>query len=229
MSASDARRDLIRKLELEKKLMRDLSKLNNKIVAGTIREFANNGLAFNANLLEDELATVLDTHYLKTADIFSTQITKELPSEIAITAAEETSIGTALAAYFIARAAEQAAIITDTNQKNINSSIAAASETLDADDKPLPRRDQAREAGVLVAVKLRGRLQSIATTETQNAAETSKATEAEVLSGRARQVRKVSGDVWSLGVLSPTEGVKRRGHQGVPHSDVGRAWTDRRK
>lgn len=198
MSATEARRDLIRKLELEKKLIRELSKINNKLVDGVIYDFANSGISFDASLLEDDIATTLDAHYQKTAETFSAQISKELPSEIAVTNAEKTLIATALTAYFVARSAEQAAIITNTNQKNIDEAVSVAAQSKDADGRLLPRRDQAREAGVLAARKFKGRLQGIATTETQNAAETSKATEVEVLSGREPSV--VAGSPGDAGV-----------------------------
>lgn len=189
--ATDARRDLIRKLDLEKKLARAIAKINNKLVAGTIRTFADSGISFDASALEPDVAAALNEHYTKTADVFATQLIADLPDDILATVDEETLIEEALAIYFVARAAEQAAIITATNQKNIDESIVTARETLDADDKPLTHREQARTAGVLTSRKLRGRLQSISTTETQNAAETSKGTAAEVLIGRTPSI--VSG------------------------------------
>jgi hypothetical protein len=198
MSSVDARRDLIRKLELEKKLEKSISKINNELVTGTMQRFADSGLPYDATLLEGDVIDVLGTHYEKTADIFSKQMSESLPSEIAVTASEENLIEQALLAYFAARAIEQARIITDTNQKNIDAAILAAGETRDADDKPLARRDQAREAGVLAARKLKGRVTGIAITETQNAAETSKATEAEVLSGKRPSI--VAGSPGDAGV-----------------------------
>lgn len=183
-AATDARRDLIRKLELEKKLARDVAKLNRNIVNRTILSFATSGISFDASILQDDFAAVLEKHYKTASNIFAEQMTETLPVEIAITEDESTTIQKALAAYFVARALEQADIITKTNQKNIDDSVAAARQTFDDNGKPLSQLDQARTAGALTARKLRGRLRSIATTETQNAAETSKATEAEVLSGR---------------------------------------------
>lgn len=189
MSAtSQARRDLIRKMDLEQKLMRELTRLNNKIVGNTIMTFANSGLPFDASILEGDFQEMLATHYENTADKFADMISEELPADIATTSAETALINQALATYYVARAIEQASIITQTNQKNIESAILQASETRDVAGKPLSRRDQAQEAGVHTARKLKGRQQSIATTETQNAAETAKATEAEVLAGKQPSV-----------------------------------------
>lgn len=184
MAAAEARRDLIRKLELEKKLMAELNKINNAIIQSTIRKLEAEGVAFDPAEMEENLRNVLNTHYEKTADVFSDQIRVELPDDIAATPAENSLIGESLTAYFATRAIEQAAIITETNQKDVNNAVNAALQTRDEDGQPLPRRDQAREAGVGAARKLKARQQSIATTETQHAAETSKGTEAEVLSGK---------------------------------------------
>ncbi len=187
-AASDTRRDLIRKLELEKKLERGLSKINNKIIDGTIREFNDRGLSFDAFTTEDDLVSALKSHYEKTAEFFSTQLTQELPSDILITQAEETLIEEALNGYYGARSAEQANIITTTTQKNIDNAIAAARQTRDEAGQVLSQREQAREAGARVSRNLKGRQKSIATTETQNAAEAAKATEAEILSGKTASV-----------------------------------------
>ncbi len=190
--ASDARRDLIRKMELEKKLVRRLSVIDNKIVRGTIQRFDESGLPFDASTLEDDLTDALNTHYEKTADVFADQISQTLPSDIAVTAAEKTLVDQALAGYYAARAIEQSRIMTKTNQKDIENAIRDATETRDEAGQPLARREQAREAGARTARKLKGREKGRATTETQNASETAKATEAEVLAGRQPSVLRGS-------------------------------------
>lgn len=194
MSAvATARRDLIRKMDLEQKLTRELTQLNNRIVGDTVKTFADSGLAFDVSVLVPEYQSMLGEHYVRTAKAFEGQIADELPVDIAATEDEISIINQALATYYVARAIEQTAIITDTNQKNIASAILEASETRDEAGKPLSRRDQAQEAGVNTARKLKGRQQSIAITETQNAAETAKATEAEVLAGKQPSVIAASG------------------------------------
>ncbi len=182
-NAVAARRDLIRKMDHEARIMRELTKLNNDIVRRSIISFANDGLAFNASLVQSNFQLMLGQHYEKTANTFAKQLSNKLPADIAVTPDEVSVINQALAAYYVARAVEQAAIITDTNQKNIDRAIFEAQQTRDEDGRPLARRDQAQEVGVNTSRKLKGRQQAIATTETQNAAETAKATEAEVLAG----------------------------------------------
>ena len=183
MSTAQARRDLIRKMDLEAQIIRKLTRLNNTIAQGTIRSFNDGGLPFDASILLKDFEDMLSSHYHKTAETFSRQLSKDLPGDIAATGAELSAIDEALLVYFAARAVEQAAIITATNQRNINQSIAEAVDLRDDADKPFSRRDQAVFAGVGTLRKLKGRQQSIAITETQNAAETAKATEAEVLAG----------------------------------------------
>lgn len=196
--ATEARRDLIQKLNLEQKLAREISKINNKITAGTIKSFNDSGLSFDASTLEVDLADTLNEHYQKTTNVFASQLIADLPDDILATVDEETLIQESLALYMLARAADQAAIITKTNQKNVDDSVVTARQSRDDDDKPLSHRDQARAAGVLTARKLRTRLQGIATTETQNAAETAKGTAVEVLAGRTPSI--VRGSPSSAGV-----------------------------
>ena len=193
MPTAQARRDLIRKLDLESQIIRKLTRLNNQIAKDTIRVFDSGGLAFNADTVQKDFEELLGDHYHKTAAVFSHQLSKELPSDIAATGKEMSVIDEALLVYFAARAVEQAAIITKTNQRNINQSIAEATDLRDDADKPFSRRDQAVFAGVGTLRKLKGRQQSIAITETQNAAETAKATEAEVLAGHRPSIVAASG------------------------------------
>ena len=193
MSTAQARRDLIRKMDLEAQIIRKLTTLNNTISRGTIRSFNDGGLPFDASILLKDFEDMLTTHYHTTAETFSRQLSVTLPDDIAATDAELTAIDEALLVYFAARAIEQARIISDTNQKNINQSIAEAADLRDDADKPFSRRDQAVFAGVGTLRKLKGRQQSIAITETQNAAETAKATEADVLAGRKPSVVAASG------------------------------------
>ena len=193
MATAQARRDLLRKMDLEAQIIRKLTQLNNEIARKTIRVFDTGGLAYDASIVQKDFEDMLSSHYHKTAETFSRQLSKDLPGDIAATGAELSAIDEALLVYFAARAVEQAAIITATNQRNINQSIAEAVDLRDDADKPFSRRDQAVFAGVGTLRKLKGRQQSIAITETQNAAETAKATEAEVLAGRKPSVVAASG------------------------------------
>lgn len=184
MSAAEARRDLILKLNLEKKLAADIARINNKLISTTIEVFARDGVPVDADIFTETYEQALATHYTRTGEVFMDRISQSLPADIVATTSETALITASLAGYYTARAVEQSRIITETNQRNAIAAAREATETRNADGQPLPRRDQAREAGVRTSRKLAGRSASIATTETQNAAETAKAVEADVLSGR---------------------------------------------
>lgn len=169
------------KLELERNLQVQLRRLNSRLIARVVEVFANTGSGANTYFIEQDLRDVLHAHYARTGRRFSKQLTSKLPAEIAATAQETASVQQALAIYYAAHAAAQSRIINETNQRNVNDAAAAARGATDKYEKPLPQRDAARVAGVEAARRLRARVASIATTETQHIAEVSKATEAEVL------------------------------------------------
>jgi len=73
-----------------------------------------------------------------------------------------------------------------------------AREAVDEEGRLLAQRDRARQAGTQTSQNLKGRRAGRATTETQHAAEASKATEAEVLSGRQPAI--IAGDPSSAAV-----------------------------
>lgn len=193
-----ARRDLMWKLELERRLRKQLGRINSKIIARIIDVFATSGQTADVSFVKQELEQVLKAHYDTTGQRFSKQITEQLPADIAATAQETSTIQQALGTYYVAHAAAQSRIIDDTNQRNANDAATAARESTDKDGKPMQRRDAARVAGIEAARKLRAREQSIATTETQHAAEVAKATEAEVLSKRRPSILAAEAAVASV-------------------------------
>ena len=191
MAANEARRDLNEKLRLERLLIDEIRAFNKKMVRQTVREYALGSGALNASTLEPELTEILEKHYDRVGDNFSTQISDILPEDIQATSSELELIATALLAFFSARAVEQAAIITATNQKNIINSIDTAisiGTEEAAAGRPQSRRDTAVLAGVSLSRKLNGRVVGIASLETQASAEASKGTEVQVLTGQPPSV-----------------------------------------
>jgi hypothetical protein len=93
------------------------------------------------------------------------------------------------------RAPESAGFITDTNQKNFDDSLNEARKQLQEDEEPFDDRDLALVALALLRRKFNGRIEGIATLETQAAAEVTKLTEAEVSSGIAPSVNEPLGFV----------------------------------
>jgi len=186
-TADDARRDLTEKIRLERLLTDELRGFNRRMTAGMVREYARTGRAFDASTVQPELTEILLDHYERVSPQFDNQITEVLPADIEATPEESAAIAAALAIFFNGRAPEQAQIITDTNQRNIDASIDQAimiSQEEAAAGRPQTRIDIALLAGAALSRKLAGRVTGISALETQAPAETAKATEAQVLTGQ---------------------------------------------
>lgn len=180
----DARRDLNEKLILERRLVEEIRAFNKRLVRQTVREYALGAGAFNAATMQPDLIEILVKHYLRVGKPFSNQLTDIMPDDIVVTTAEREAIETALATFYTGRAPEQARIVTATNQRNIEESIAQAIEISQeeaAEGRRQTRRDTAVQTGVNLSRKLRGRVTGIASLETQAVAEAAKATEAQIL------------------------------------------------
>ena len=180
-----ARQDLRDKIKLERDFLINIKKLNKKMVRETARIFGTSGQTLNAADFKDELEDLLVGQYEKVSGVFSERIRSQLPSDIAMTEEESDEVVAALLIFFASRAGDQAQIITDTNQKDIKASIAAGLQMAQdgvAEGRLVSQQEVAVLAGAALSRKLAPRAQAIATFETQTAAETAKATEADVLS-----------------------------------------------
>jgi len=122
-AAEDARRDLIEKRRLERLLIKEIRAFDKRLVRQTVKEYAGGSGSFDAATLLPELTELLVEHYDRVGVPFSNQLTDVLPGDIEATDSERELIAAALASFFTTRSNEQAEIITNTNQRNINSSI----------------------------------------------------------------------------------------------------------
>jgi len=187
MPATEARRDLTEKLRLERLLANDIRAFNRKIMRSTVKEYGQTGRAFSALEMNPELTDILLNHYRRVVPVFNSRISDALPDDIEATPEETAAIAAALAAFFSNRAPDQAEIITNTNQRDIDSSIDNAvmigHEEAQA-GRPQTRIDTALVVGAVLSRKLAGRVTGIASLETQSPAETAKATEARILTGQ---------------------------------------------
>ena len=187
MPTSDqiARSDLQKKMALESELNKTLLALNTRIAKDFIRG-VDSGNIILAESYRDDLEAILLAHYAETGEVFSTRIRGDLPAEIAITDDEIVIIASALSLYYLTRSGSQAEIITRTNQRDIILSFEFgidATQRAAADGVMISQRERAVISGASLSNRLRARVGTISNTETQNAAETAKQTEAEVLSG----------------------------------------------
>ena len=200
-TATAARRDLSEKIRLERLLADDMRAFNRKLTRLTVRSQAEGTGVLDAATLEPELTGILEDHYNRVAPVFDSQITETLPEDIEATETEIAAIAAALATFFAGRAPEQAGIITATNQRDITAAIDQAvdiSQIEAAAGRPQGRIDIAMQSGANLSRKLFGRIRGIAALETQAAAETAKATEAQVLTGQPPSV--TGGSPWQVPV-----------------------------
>ncbi len=183
-AANEARRDLAEKIRLERLLVDEMRVFNRRLVRQAVREQAQGSGALDATTLQPELTEILENHYDRVSSAFDSQITDDLPEDIEASPEETAAIAAALAAFFTDRAPEQASIITGTNQRDILASMDQAiiiNQEEAAAGRPQGRIDTAMVAGAILSRKLTGRVTGISALETQAAAETAKATEAQVL------------------------------------------------
>ncbi len=191
MAANEARVDLRQKLILERELLQDLRRFNKQLVRNTVKAQSNGDATFIAARMQPELERILRSHYTETGSAFDNQIGEILPEDIAETPAEREAIIAALALFYNQRAPEQASIITDTNQRDINIAQAQSQEMGMADiaaGRQTSVIEMAFVAGAILNRKLNGRISTIASFETQVPAEAAKLTEADILSGQPPSV-----------------------------------------
>lgn len=181
MSTDRAISDLREKLKLEVKFSRKLRTLNNRIVRDFKEKYSENGEVVNALLYKEDFEELLFDRYGETGKTFSSRIS--LPVDVAMTDDEESEINTALNLFYLTRVGEQATLITETNQKDLLSSLETGIIESQEQEEGFSRVDAAAFGAIALVRKLRGREGAISVTETQVIAEAAKITEAEVLIG----------------------------------------------
>lgn len=180
-----ANNDLDQKLSLERRLKRKLTRYHNSVVNQMVAEFQSNGNQINMALFDEELQGILNDHYAEVSSRFRGTVADELPDDVEITDQEKAAIAAALAAFFFRRAAEMSEKINRTTQSDIGIAFQQAQE----DELAREETGQGLKitiavlAGAIMRARLKNRVDSIAVTETQMASETTKATEAEILTG----------------------------------------------
>lgn len=176
-------RDLQDKLRLERRLERRLDPLFRETVRKVIRDTARHGAPLPDPAMADKIAAVLREHYDTTAAAFSGRINDKLPADKKLTTEEAALIAITMQQYFDRRAPDQGQRIADTTQEDIRTAHQRALQETTDQGAPLSVQERAAVTGAFVHHALQARKTSIAITETQAPAETTKATEAEVLSG----------------------------------------------
>lgn len=175
--------DLNKKLRLEKKLAPKVDALNAEILRNFTNVYARTGIVPPAKQFDDALAIILQNHYAAVQSAFTGSIADAMPPKAALTTTEKAAITAALVAYFKRMSAERADLINRTTEENLRGAVALTVDSQPQDKPPLSRIETAFIAAGISHRVLGHRAQSVAVTETQLAAEATKATEAEVLFG----------------------------------------------
>lgn len=188
------------KLRLERKLLEALAPFHKAITRQLMREYGTSATIPDPAPWEAQLAGILETHYRTTADTFIPVITKAMPEDVVVTQQELDATATALAAFFAARATEQARLINGTTMEEMDVAVTEATASTGT------LLEAAAVAGAVMSRNLIGRAPGIAATETQAAAEATKTTAVDVLLGRQPIIEGGQGSVaeaskqwWSVG------------------------------
>lgn len=187
---NNARESMTAKLKLEDALRPQLTRYNNKVIQNYIRELGLHGNLFNIQVMDLELRDILFLHYQKTQDVFSDNF------GIPPTEEEDELILAAMFIFFSQEAPANARLINSTTTRDMVGALDLARADPLVIDSP-DRRTLATVAGANLNRKLTGRVATILTSETQVAAESSKLTEAQVLSGLEPSV--IGGSARSAG------------------------------
>ncbi len=186
-----ARKSLLQKLEFERKIARKLNRLNVKLVKDFRKQYAENGKIIDAAGYRDEYESLLHKHYEAVGSKFSSHVEDELDDDLKQDEQEQDIIWEALSLYFLTRSGEQSLIITETNQKDILRSVEKGTIASSESEEGFERVTAAAFAATVLYRSLNARKTTIAITETQNAAEVAKSTEAEVMAGMTPSINAV--------------------------------------
>lgn len=155
-----------------------------------VKEFAvkiaATGLPPEAAKYRNEWEALLRKHYERTQRAFRGVVAsqqKGYKADAPSDTPKDALIGLALLEWRDENAPISAQEITETTQKNFTGVLEQAQELIEEQELPSDHRTLALTAAVLLKRKFRGRTETIITFETQQAAESTKAIEAEILSG----------------------------------------------
>jgi len=177
------RTDLRQKLALERILLGHLERYHRVLLRDFTQAVGTHGIIPRLDEHTPALTDLLREHYALTNATFTGEVSDRLPAEVALTGEEETIIAAALAPFFDRTSTEHAEGINDTAEDDMHQAVRLVHSERTPEQPPLEAVEVAVLGAAVLQRQFQGRRTSIATTETQLAAEATKATEAEVLSG----------------------------------------------
>jgi len=169
-----ARQDLAKKLTLEKSLQRTVSNIFDGMIRDFKREYVKTNSIIIASSYRDDFNDALNTHYFEVSNKFKRSLRKDQTDD---------EIDAALLPWFTRRALEQSQIITETNQNQLVKAVSGAMTSLQEEGVEVNPTNIALVAGNILQKRFDVRAVTIGLTETQNSAEVTKLTEAEVVGG----------------------------------------------
>lgn len=178
-----AEKDLVAKLRLEKTFKPELKSLFSRMTKDFRVNVAATGIAPDASEYTSAWQDLLRKHYNRTQNTFLGNVQKQIDQEL--TPDQNDFLLLALLDYRTKRASSQEAFITRTNNTNMFLSLQEARQSLEELQADVSNRSLGTVAAAILARKQKGRVEGIATLETQAAAESTKLFEARSLSGMA--------------------------------------------
>lgn len=186
-----ARRNLALKLALENTFTREVKSYFNNVRKAVINDFIRTGEIRNGASFNIATKSMLEKHYRRVARAFSNEMRLYVSDAKMMHLIEikqmseddmEKLIAAILAVSIVNRATEQADVIDQTTTNNINEAFAKSSQELIEEGTPVTTPALAAAVSVALKRALDGRVSTIALTETQIMAETTKQIEAAVMS-----------------------------------------------
>lgn len=186
-ASAQAKQDLRTKIRLEDTFKPELRSLFATIRDDFKTNYAARGTIIDANLYVPQWTSTLQKHYKRVQKAFGgsvkafylRQTKQEDNGQL-----DEELLALALLEYRDERSNQQAEIISDTNNKDLQDAVSEARQSLAEQGELTDNRSVAVAAAAILARKFAGRVNIIAIYETQNVAENARYTEAQVASGR---------------------------------------------
>jgi hypothetical protein len=209
-------RELAKKLRLEKAFRREVRSLFRRIIKDFAVSVAGTGFAPSADKYKDDWKSALKKHYERVQAAFTGEVLKQQnkcnsawwerkQNEDEENDTEKAALlALALQAWRDHHSAQSANLITRTTQKNFNDALRKARELITEQELPTDRRTLALTAAAILRDKFSGRVDGILMFETQQSAESTKLSEAEILSDIQPSV--LSGLTAAIGVVKKKHG-----------------------
>jgi len=179
----DISKQTAEKIRLENIFKPEIRTLFARIVRDFAVRFANTGIVRDAMTYQADWKTIIDRHYVRVQNRFMGVAVGKKSAESDKEKDDKELLLLALLTWRDENSVEQARIISETTSRNLNDAVRMAREEAVADGVVLSTRELAANAAAILKRKLAGRVDSIAMSETQSAAETTKFFEAEIDDG----------------------------------------------